>query len=42
MGSFYEKELLPSKLQIRYYPEPHSHIKDKVELDLIMLLRLSY
>ena len=36
IGSFYEKELLLSILQMRYYPEPDSHITDnvKVVLDL--------
>ena len=34
--SFYEKELMSSKLWMSYYPEPDSHIKDKVQsvLDL--------
>ena len=36
IGSFYEKELLLSKLWISYYPEPDSYIRDKVKavLDL--------
>ena len=29
---FYEKELLWSILQISYYPEPDSHIRDKVKV----------
>ena len=36
IGSFYEKELLFSILQISYYPESDNHISDKfkVVLDL--------
>ena len=33
-GRFYEKELLRSILKMSYYPEPNSHIRDKVNLDL--------
>ena len=32
IGSFYEKELLRSILQMSYYPEPDSHIRDKVKV----------
>ena len=31
---FYEKELLLSVLQMNYYPEPDSHIRDKVKVVL--------
>ena len=34
IGSFYEKELLRSILKINYYPEPDSHIRDKVRVVL--------
>ena len=34
LGSFYEKKLLLSKLYMIYYPEPDSHIRDKVKLVL--------
>ena len=34
IGSFYEKELLLSKLYVSYYPEPDSHIRDKVKVVL--------
>ena len=36
IGSFCKKELLFSKLHMRYCPEPDSHISDKVKgvLDL--------
>ena len=33
-GSFYEKELLRSILKMSYYPEPNSHIRDKVKVVL--------
>ena len=42
MGSFYGKELLLSKLLMSYYPEPDSHVRDKVNVVLacqIMLLK---
>ena len=32
IGSFYEKELLLSTLQMSYYPEPDGHIRDKVKV----------
>ena len=32
--SIYKKELLLSKLQMIYYPEPDSHIRDKVKVVL--------
>ena len=32
--SFYEKELLLSKLLVSYYPEPDIHIRDKIKLVL--------
>ena len=31
IGSFYEKQLLLSILLMSYYPEPDSHIRDKVK-----------
>ena len=34
IGSFYEKELLLSILKMSYYPEPDSHIRDKVKVVL--------
>ena len=36
IGSFYEKELLRNILLMSYYPEPDSHMRDKVKsvLDL--------
>ena len=34
IGSFYEKELLLSKLKMSYYLEPYSHIRDKVKVVL--------
>ena len=34
IGGFYEKELLLSVLQMNYYPEPDSHIRDKVKVVL--------
>ena len=34
IGSFYEKELLLSKLRMSYYLEPDSHIRDKVKVVL--------
>ena len=34
LGSFYEKELLRSILQMSCYPEPDSHIRDKVKVVL--------
>ena len=34
IGSVYEKELLLIILKISYYPEPESHIKDKVKVAL--------
>ena len=34
LGSFYEKDLLRSILQMSYYPEPDSHIRDKVKVVL--------
>ena len=34
IGSFYEKELLLSKLRMSYYFEPDSHIRDKVKVVL--------
>ena len=36
IGRFYEKEFLLTKLWMSYYPEPDSHIRDnvKIELDL--------
>ena len=36
MGSFYEKELLLSTLQMSYYLEPDSHIRDKVKVVLVL------
>ena len=32
MESFYEKGLLLNKLQMNFYPEPGSHIRDKVQV----------
>ena len=32
--SFYEKKLLQSILRMSYYPEPDSHIRDKVKVVL--------
>ena len=32
IGSFYEKELLLSILLMSYYPQPDSHIRDKVKV----------
>ena len=32
--SFYEKELMQSILWMSHYPEPHSHIRDKVKVVL--------
>ena len=32
IGSFYETELLLSKLQMSYYPQPDSHNSDKAKL----------
>ena len=34
---FYEKELLHSKLKVSYYPQPDSHIRDKVKVVLDLL-----
>ena len=34
IGSFYEKELLLSKLKVSYYPETESHIRYKVKIVL--------
>ena len=34
IGTFYERELLLSILQISYYPEQDSHIKDEVKVGL--------
>ena len=34
IGSFYEKELLLSKLSRSYYPEPDSHNTDQVKIVL--------
>ena len=34
IGSFYERELLLSILQKSCYPEPYSHIRDKVKVVL--------
>ena len=34
IGSFYEKELLLSKLKMSYCPEPDSHIREKVKVVL--------
>ena len=34
IGSFYEKELLLSKLWMSYYPEPDSNIRGKVKVIL--------
>ena len=34
MVFFYEKELLWSKLYMSYYPEPDSHIRDKIKVVL--------
>ena len=34
IGIFYEKELLMSKLQMSYYPERNSHIRDNVKVVL--------
>ena len=34
IGSFYEKELLLSNLQMIYYPEPDSHFRDKFKAAL--------
>ena len=42
MGCFYKKELLLSKLEMSYYPEPDSHIKHKVEIVLDLLLESNY
>ena len=36
IGSFYEKGVLLSKLQMSYYPEPDSHTRDKVKVILDM------
>ena len=33
-GNFYEKELLLSKLQMSYYPEPDSDVRDKIKVVL--------
>ena len=35
--SFYEKELLQIILQMSYYPQPDSHIKDNVKVVLDLL-----
>ena len=32
IGSFYEKELLLSTLQMSYYPELDGHIRDKLKV----------
>ena len=32
IGSFYQKELLLTKLLMSYYPESDSHIRDKVKV----------
>ena len=34
IGSLYEKELLLSKLEMSYYPQPESNIRDKVKVVL--------
>ena len=34
IGNSYEKELFLSKLWMSYYPEPDSHIRDKVKVAL--------
>ena len=34
IGSFHEKELLSSKLLKSYYPEPDSHIRNKIKVAL--------
>ena len=34
MESFYEKELLLKRPLMHYYPEPDSHIRDKVKVVL--------
>ena len=34
IGSFYEEELLLSKLYMSYYPEPDNHIREKVKVVL--------
>ena len=39
IGSFYEKELLLSKLKMNYYPKPASYIGDK---DKVVLRLLNY
>ena len=36
IGSFFEKQFLQSILQMSYYPEPDSHIRDKVKVVLDM------
>ena len=32
--SFYEKEQLLSQLKMSHYPEPDSHIRNKIKLEL--------
>ena len=34
MGSFHEKQLLPNILSMTYYPQPDSHISDKIQVVL--------